>query len=511
MKEEQKQLKYGAIISYIAIIINTITALVYLPWMARKLGKSDYALYTLAFSFVNFFLVDFGLSAAVSRFLAKYRAEHDEESANKLIGTVTKMYLLIDVILSVVMVIVYFHIGDIYKGLTPREIETFKPLYIIMTVYSLFSLPFLSLSGILQAYEKFVQLKLCDLTQKLLTVALIIISIRTGHGADWALAANVIGGVVCIAMKYVIVKRETPIRPDWRSMDQSILRSIIAFSIWTAVISIAERFIFSVAPTILGMVSNSSEIALFAPANSLEGYFFMFAAAVNGLFLARISRYIADREEDRIFTLMVHVGRYQLVVMGLIFVGFFCIGDEFMTRWMGSEYSGAALCAILMFIPDLLLFTQQIANDTVIAKNEVKHMAYANIGMAVICVALSFPLSQRFGALGSSIAIAVSYLFNFIYMNIVYYRRLHIDVYRFFQQCYSGFLVPYAGTILVTKILLPQLPLFGWGGFLIKAVLIAVIYFFLIWTIALNPSEKELILSKLPGRKTEKNSEDTDG
>ena len=61
MNNENKQLKYGAVISYIAILINTLTALFYIPWMARKLGQSHYALYNLAFSFVNFFLVDFGL------------------------------------------------------------------------------------------------------------------------------------------------------------------------------------------------------------------------------------------------------------------------------------------------------------------------------------------------------------------------------------------------------------------------------------------------------------------
>ncbi|MBR4455708.1 MAG: oligosaccharide flippase family protein, partial [Solobacterium sp.] len=125
MNDEKKQLKYGALISYLAIFINTATALIYLPWMARKLGQSDYALYTLAFSFVNFFLLDFGLSAAVSRFAAKYRAEHDEESTNRLVGTVTKMYLALDVLLAAVFFVVYFFIDLIYKGLTPAEIAAF--------------------------------------------------------------------------------------------------------------------------------------------------------------------------------------------------------------------------------------------------------------------------------------------------------------------------------------------------------------------------------------------------
>ena len=500
MSEERRQLKYGAIISYIAIIINTVTALFYIPWMARKLGKSDYALYTLAFSFVNFFLVDFGLSAAVTRFVAKYRAEHDEESANRLLGTVTKMYFIIDLLLAIVMFIVYMFIDQIYKGLTPKEIEAFKPLFLIMTCYSLFSLPFLSLSGILAAYEKFVQLKLCDLCQKFITVILIIIAIRTGHGAVYALTANVIGGIVCIVLKLFIVLRETPVRINWEGQSRDVIISILEFSVWTAVISVAERAIFSFAPTILGIVSNSEEIALFSPANSLESYFFMFAAAVNGLFLARISRYIANKEEDRIFTLMVSVGRYQLIVMGLIFIGFLCVGDEFMSLWMGRDYHSAAFCAILMFIPDLLLFTQQIANDTVIAKNEVKHMAFSNIGMAVICVALSFPLSRAYGALGASIAIAVSYAFTFVYMNFVYYRRLHLDVFAFFRQCYSSFVLPYLITIVLAQFLLPMVSRTGWIGLGIRIVIITVIYAVMIWLLALNKNEKNIILAKLRRR-----------
>ena len=496
MSNENKQLKYGAVISYIAIFINTVTALFYLPWMARKLGQSHYALYNLAFSFVNFFLVDFGLGLAVSRFVSKYRAEDDEEKANALIGTVTKLYLAIDAIILVVLVAVYFFIDTIYKGLTPEEIAVFKPLYLIMAVYSVLSFPFMSVNGILTAYEKFVALKLCDLGQKLLTVFLIIYGLRTGHGVTFLITANVIGGALAILAKVIIVKTETPIVPDFKTRDPEILQAVLAFSVWTAIVSICQRMIFSLAPTILGIVSNSSEIALFSPANSLEGYFYMFAAAVNGLFLARISRYIAKNEEEKLFDLMVNVGRYQMVVMGLIFIGFLCVGSDFMSLWMGKEYQGAAFCAILMFVPDLLLFTQQIANDTVIAKNEVKHYAYSNIGMAVICVVLSFILARPLGALGSSIAIAVSYFFTFIYMNVVYYKKLHLDVFTFFKKCYGSFVLPYAITIVLSRIVLPHIHRGGWLGLGVKAVFIVVVYLVSVWFLALTKNEKSVILKR---------------
>ena len=497
MSNENKQLKYGAVISYIAIFINTLFALFYIPWMARKLGQSHYALYNLAFSFVNFFLVDFGLGMAAARFVAKYRAEEDQRRANILVGTITRLYLIIDILIIIVMIIVYFFIDVIYKGLTPEEIAVFKPLYLIMAGYSVLSFPFMSLNGILTAYEKFVALKLCDLGQKLLTVVLIVIALKTGRGVTHLIAANVIGGALCLIMKLIIVMRETPIVPDFHTNDPEILHGVLSFSIWTAVVSVAQRFVFTLAPTILGMVSNSTEIALFSPANSLEGYFYMFAAAVNGLFLARISRYIAKDEEDKLFDLMVNVGRYQMVVMGLIFIGFLCIGRDFMSLWMGEEYQGAAFCAILMFIPDLLLFTQQIANDTVIAKNEVRHYAFSNIGMAVICVILSFILARPLGALGSSIAIAISYFFTFIYMNVVYYKKLNLDIITFFKKCYGSFILPYIITIVLSGLILPHIQRGGWLGCGIKTVIIFVIYAISIWVLALTKDEKKTLLGRI--------------
>ena len=84
MNNSNKQIKYGAIISYVSIIINIVLSLIYLPWLVSSIGKSQYALYSLAGTFINMFLVDFGLSQATSRFLSKYRADKDKEKDKDL-------------------------------------------------------------------------------------------------------------------------------------------------------------------------------------------------------------------------------------------------------------------------------------------------------------------------------------------------------------------------------------------------------------------------------------------
>ena len=59
MSNSGKQIKIGAILSYVAIFINILSALIYTPWMLSHIGDSDYGLFTLAHSVITLFLLDF--------------------------------------------------------------------------------------------------------------------------------------------------------------------------------------------------------------------------------------------------------------------------------------------------------------------------------------------------------------------------------------------------------------------------------------------------------------------
>ena len=42
------QLKAGAALNYVAIVLNMVVGLIYTPYMLRMLGQSEYGLYSLA-------------------------------------------------------------------------------------------------------------------------------------------------------------------------------------------------------------------------------------------------------------------------------------------------------------------------------------------------------------------------------------------------------------------------------------------------------------------------------
>ena len=177
-----RQVKMGAILSYLSLVISALLALIYLPWMVSVIGKSNYALYTLSLSIISIFMVDFGLSIATSRFIAKYIAEGNNYKINDFVCTVETLYTIISFVIFIMLVICYYFLDRIYTGLSPEELETLKMLYIIVMIYSVVSFPCMPFSGILSAYEKFIELKICDLFQKTLVSILTVISLLNGGG-----------------------------------------------------------------------------------------------------------------------------------------------------------------------------------------------------------------------------------------------------------------------------------------------------------------------------------------
>lgn len=128
--------------SYLAIGVNILAGLLYTPWMIHSIGRENFGLYTLAMSVISLFVFDFGLSSAVTRFIAKYLAEGRQDRADNCMGLVYRLYIIIDIVMMLVLFGVYFFIPQLYKELTLDEIESFKIVYVIAAIYSVISFPF---------------------------------------------------------------------------------------------------------------------------------------------------------------------------------------------------------------------------------------------------------------------------------------------------------------------------------------------------------------------------------
>ncbi len=439
--------------------------------------------------------MDFGLGAAVTRFLSLYNSENNEEAVNNLLGIIYKLFFLLDILIAVVLTVVYFHIGSIYRELSPLEIDKLKVIFVISSVYSLLSFPFGTLNGILTAYEKFAQLKAAELFYKILNMGFIIGALSLGYGLYTLVFVNAVTGTINILVKFFLVKKTTHIRVNFRYKGGKANAEVFKFSLWSTVINIAQRFIYNIIPSILAIYCGAISISVFSASATIEGIVFTFAAAINGLFLPRVSRIIGKKDRDEsLLALMIKVGRIQLFLIGLIYTGFLAVGRDFIGLWLGNGFQRAYICILLLILPSIFELPQHIASLTVIADGKVKLQSGVYVLMAVINILLSVLLTREFQEVGAAVSVCSAYLFRTAAMNVIYHRKLNINVFRFFRECFGKL-----GGCLLSSLLAAALIALLPGGsillFLAKGMAMVLIYLALFWKFGFNGYEKELFLS----------------
>ena len=491
------QIRSGTLLSYAGLGINVLIGLLYTPWMIHSIGKDNFGLYTLAISIISLFVFDFGLSSAVSRFLSKYLAEGNQQKANNCLGLVARLYIGIDIVLLLVFVGIYFFIPNIYAKLTIEEIAKFKVVYVISSIFSVISFPFIPCNGILISNEKFVQLKLCDLAHKLIIVVAMSICLLLGYGLYALVAVNALAGISTILLKSWCIRKYTDTCPNFSYRDSQERGEIFRFSGWTSLTALSQRMIFNIAPTILGMMSGSSAIAILGVAITIEGYVYTFANALNGMFLPRVSVILA-KDKSELLPLMIKIGRIQIFIIGLIILGFIGLGKQFVCLWVGPDFTNTYWCAILLILPSFFHLPQEIAATGIIAANKVKQQAWVYMCMGILNIILAFPLAAYWGEMGVALSICIAYFVRTIGMNILYVKELGINIKLFFR-CSFLKIVPVLiiMTVLVFGIC-NQVDIPGWIGLITKGLFFVLIYALTSWFFIFNQEEKILFKSLFP-------------
>ena len=490
------QIRKGAFISYATIAINILLGLLYTPWMIERIGVSDYGLYALISAFLSYFILDLGLGEAIGRFLAIAVTQKDSARIKNIINSSLRIYLLIDCGIFLTLCIIYFYLNNIFGNLTDVEQEKLHVIFCIAGFFSILSFPLMPLNGILIANERFVCIKTCDLVQKTAIALLSIIVLLLGYGLYTIILIQGLSGLLIGLYKAYYAQTSLNLEINLKDYNSSTIKSLFKFSIFVFVIGIAHRLTINICPTVLGIQSTTLQITIFSIASSLEAHTWTFANALNGLFLPKVAQLsLKDSSQVEITNLMIKIGRLQLLIIGLLISCFIIVGQSFIKLWMGESFNSAYYITLLMILPGLITLTQSIAQTLLYVKNEIRYRAIIFIFSSIISFIVSYSLSPKYGALGCGIGIGISILAcQVIGMNIVYVKKLKLDIILFFMDCHRKIIPP---IILITVpslfITTNLITIDSWSKLFMFVSIYTALYAITMWFTVLNKSERELI------------------
>ena len=490
------QLKAGAFLNYVTIILNVLVGLLYTPFMLRMMGQSEYGLYSLVASVIAYLtILDLGLGNAVVRYTAKFRAENKYDEQYEMFGMFFILYVAIGIIALLVGAVLYVNVENMFgASMTVLEIEKAKIMMLLLVFNLALTFPMSIFGSIINAYERFVFPRIVNIARVVLNTIVMVFLLRLGYKAIAMVVVQTVFNVLTLLINYVYCKKELQIKLYFRKFKWSFMKEVLIYSFWIFLNVIMDRVYWSTGQFVLGAISGTAAVAIFALAVQLMMMYMQFSTAISTVFLPKITGIVAAGDDDKtISDLFIRTGRIQFAIMSLILSGFIVFGKQFILLWAGKTYIDAYVICLLFFTTLLVPLIQNLGITILQARNQMKFRSILYISIAILALIMQILFAKRWGAIGCAFAVSGALIIGQgVVMNIYYAKVQKIDIKLFWKEILKMAVFPFIWTLL-SLYLLNYINLDSWSKLISAIVLYCIIYLPILFRFSLNQDERALL------------------
>lgn len=505
--QNNKQLRWGTVLSYTSMIVGYVVQICYTPIMIRIIGQSQYGLYNLTNSIVSYLsLFSLGFGPAYVRFYMRHRAKDDESAIKRMNGMFMTVFIILGLLATIAGLFLVRN-SNIVLGnkFTKAELLLAHKLMLLMVVNIAISFPLIPVVSYIQANERFIFQNTLTIIRQILNPVLALPLLYVGYGSlGMIFATTVISMLVGICQIYYAVSK-LQFRVLWSSRDFKELKEVALFSFFLFLNAVTDQINWNVDKFIIGRYYGAVPVAIYGIAAQLNSYYLNFSTAISNVYIPRINKIVADDERDmdnKLTNLFINIGRIQFMVVLLVLLELIFIGRPFIGFWAGKDYYSAYPILLILIIPVTVPLIQNAGIAIQQAKNMHIFRSVLYIIIALLNASLSLLLVQKYGALGTAAATAISIVFgNIVAMNWYYQKYIGLDIKKFWKTMFR-----FIPTIIVTCVLgrtiVKVLDSYVISGFITSAFLIFIVYIFLLWFTVFTKEEKKNIKHKVLRSKT---------
>ncbi len=496
-----KEIKRGALVSYILIIVNTVYGIAFTPFLLAKLGISEYGVYRIIASFTSSITVlDLGIGTTALRYASKFRAEKDDKKLKNFFAMSIIEATIISALMVVVCVGFYFSLDFIYgESLSSVELKKAKQLFLLfiaVLVLNTFEKVFYS---IIAACEHFAFANTLKLMRILGKVCFGILLISFIADSLVLLFIEIALLIISISLQLIYVYRKLKLKIKLYKWDNGLFRESFGYTMLMFVQSLVGQLNGNLDNMVIGAVINAATVSIYSIGLQLYNMFEQFAVAFSDLMLPTVSKQVADEASNtELENTVIKIGRLEFMALAGALCGFALIGKDFIYLWLGPGYELAWIVALILMVPTLIPLVQNVCLSILRAKNKMLFRTVAICCMAVFNLIVTIFGVQKYGAIAACIGTAIGLVgANIIAMNVYYVKVLKLNVFRIFKSVFSRTwiccLVASASVAVANRFLVTV----SWGMWLLKVAIFIIVYGMMLWFFGMNSSEKKIVKSKL--------------
>lgn len=493
----RNQLKMGAILSYINILAGLIIGLGYTPVMIRLLGQSEFGLYSLIGSLVAYLSVlDMGLGNTIVRYISKNRAIGGKKSESELNGLFLATYSVIGLITLIVGSILYFNVDNMFGAtLSIDQIERAKIMMILLIFNIAISFPLSVFASLMQAYERFIFLRIFNIISVLLKPIIALPFLFMGYGAVTLVVTATIVNIACLLTNVYYCFKYLDIHFSKGHFEKAFLYEISGYAFFIFLNAIVDKIYWGTGQFILGIVSGTIQVAIYAIAMQFMNMYMQFSNAISGVLLPKVTMMVANGATNKELTsLMIRIGRLQYIIVNYILVIFFLVGEEFLYLWAGENYLSAYPIIMILMCVLIIPLIQNVGISITQAMNLNCFRMTSYTICAVINIFISFWAAKFYGGLGCAISSSICiFIATGLIMNWYYINKLKLNMNMFWKNIIQMF----PSSVILVFIVLVFKKIYtieySWFNLIIEIIIYSLIYMISMYILSLNDYEKNIL------------------
>jgi len=424
------------VLSTYGVRIGGILAGVFLfPFVTHHVGLTQYGLWLLVSSVTSFFALDFGLGVSILRYVAKARAEEDEDALSRLVSTAAVFFLGLGCAATAAYGL---FLGLTWEGLNVPASDA--GLAIGLAVVSgcsafLLGMPLGLFRTVLAGARR------SDLSNALLlgqivarTLATVVL-LLSGFGilavAVADLVVTTVGGLLALAA----CRRLLPaLRVSPGRFDGSLLRSMTPYSLQVFLMTACGLVVMQADNVVIGWFMPMASVTLYAGAFRIYQTCRNLTSAMIGPLVPEAAHCQAAGQGAPLRSLLIR-GTQQVNALALLVgVPTLFFAEPVLVAWAGPEFVEVADVARILVVGFLVSNVNSVAASLLTGTGRIGAYVRYHLIWAATNTALSILLVQRLGLTGVALGTTIPIVLLAPFYTVTALRHLDVPPRLFFGR-----------------------------------------------------------------------------
>jgi O-antigen/teichoic acid export membrane protein len=426
-----------------------LIAFALVPFVIRCVGKEAYGLYVLVTTITGYFtLLDFGVSAAVLKYVAEYRGRGELPSVYRIINSALGYHLLIGMVVALAL-LGLSPFADTLFDLDAATRPEAQRLFLVGAVAALVLWPTNLFRTVTEAFQRFVASAIVSAVCQAVAAAAAATVLLLGLGITAVLAVLSLGALTANLIFYGLFRRE---QPDFRVAvtlrDLPTMRLMFRFSVYMFLGGLASMVIFQLDNLVVGTFVSVSAVAVYNIAYLLHTGVKTVDNLINGPPWVASAEMEGQDDHAGQRRLFLRGTRYVACLMLPGIVTLILFARSLITSWMGPGFEDSVLPARILLAGWLVVSLWEPGAGVVTARGLVRPLTAIAFVQAGLNLALSLILVQTVGVSGVALGTTIPFIMVAPLMWRIILRTVDVPVSQLVATALARGVAPQATVVL---------------------------------------------------------------